>query len=85
MLEKRAPFRADHLAALQHGAVKGTVALAGAFNEPCDGAVILFHSDACSKADVEDFARRDPYVTNGLVPEWSVSEYMAVTGSLHNP
>ena len=44
MLEKRAPFRADHLAGLQQGAVGGTVALGGAFNEPCDGAVILFLS-----------------------------------------
>lgn len=61
---------------------EGKCALGGAFNDPADGAVVLFDSEKCSKEEVEAFAEQDPYVTNGLVPEWTVSEYMAVTGTL---
>lgn len=61
---------------------EGKCSLGGAFNEPCDGAVVLFDYKQCTKAEVEEFARSDPYVVNGLVPEWTVSEYVAVVGSL---
>eukprot|EP00632_Arachnochrysis_sp_CCMP2950_P012136 CAMPEP_0185694194 /NCGR_PEP_ID=MMETSP1164-20130828/3740_1 /TAXON_ID=1104430 /ORGANISM="Chrysoreinhardia sp, Strain CCMP2950" /LENGTH=71 /DNA_ID=CAMNT_0028361025 /DNA_START=193 /DNA_END=408 /DNA_ORIENTATION=- len=63
-------------------AEEGKCALGGAFNEPCDGAVVLFDQAACTRAEVEAFARSDPYVLEGLVPEWSVSEYVAVVGTL---
>ena len=35
---------------------------------------------AQEKAVVEDFARTDPYVTNGLVKSWRVREWMTVAG-----
>ena len=38
----------------------GKVALGGAFNEPCGGAVILFNADACSTEEIRDFALGDP-------------------------
>lgn len=79
MLEKRGPYRAAHLEGLQQLGSK--VALGGAFNDPCDGAVILFDA-SCTKDEISDFASSDPYVVNGLVSEWSVSEYMAVVGDL---
>ena len=85
ILEKRAPFRADHLRGLQESAARGEIALAGAFNAPADGAVFLFDASKCTKQDVELFAATDPYVENGLVPKWDVCEYMAVAGTLHNP
>jgi len=94
ILERRGPFRAAHIAGLQRMADEGKCLLGGAFNDPADGAVVFFDADKCSKRDVEDFAnvrlsltlphslQADPYVTNDLVPEWSVSEYMAVVGTL---
>ena len=46
MLERRIPWRADHL------------------------------------AQVETFARNDPYVVQGLVTAWRVREWSAVVGSI---
>jgi uncharacterized protein YciI len=43
-----------------------------------DGAVLLFRGD--SPAVAEDFARVDPYVTNGLVRKWRVREWTTVAG-----
>ena len=34
------------------------------------------------KAVAEDFARSDPYVTNGLVARWHVREWSTVAGNL---
>ena len=82
MLEKRDPFRAANFKEINRMNEQGKVALGGAFNDPCDGAVILFHSTTCTKQEVIEFAKVDPYVTAGLVTQWSVSEYMAVVGSL---
>ena len=39
ILEKRTPYRPDHIAALQAGEASGKIALGGAFNEPADGAI----------------------------------------------
>lgn len=61
---------------------QGTCALGGAFNDPCDGAVVLFDMDRCTKDDIEKFALSDPYVVNNLVTEWSIVEYVAVVGTL---
>jgi uncharacterized protein YciI len=44
-----------------------------------DGAVILFRGD--SPAAAEDFARRDPYVVNGVVTRWYVREWTTVVGA----
>jgi uncharacterized protein len=43
-----------------------------------DGAMLLF--SAPSKDLVEDFARKDPYVTGGLVTEWRVRAWTTVIG-----
>lgn len=50
----------------------------GALTEPTDTAVLFFKAQ--DKAVVEDFARTDPYVTNGLVKAWRVREWMTVAG-----
>ena len=43
-----------------------------------DGAVLLFQGD--SPAAAEAFARQDPYVQDGLVPEWKVRPWTVVIG-----
>jgi len=47
--------------------------MAGAFANPVDGAALVFRAEGPSV--VEDFARKDPYVTNGLVTNWRVREW----------
>ena len=61
---------------------EGKVAIAGAFNDPCDGAIFLFNADKITKEEIEAFARSDPYMTAGLIKEFSVCEYMGVVGSM---
>jgi uncharacterized protein YciI len=48
--------------------------------DPIDGAVLMFQGENASVA--EDFARTDPYVTNGLVAGWRVREWTTVVGEL---
>jgi uncharacterized protein YciI len=57
---------------------RGQLLLGGAFADPVDGAVLFF--SAPSKDVVEAFAKVDPYVTGGLVTEWTVREWTTVIG-----
>ncbi len=76
---RRAPFRDEHLrlASLAHD--RGEIVFAGALAEPADRALIVFH--AADKSKVEAFARRDPYVANGLVKKWEVRPWTVVIGN----
>jgi uncharacterized protein YciI len=79
ILEKRAPHRAAHLSLAKEAHAAGRLILAGAFDPPTDGALLIFKVD--SAADVEDFVRRDPYVKNGLVTGWRVKPWSVVIGA----
>lgn len=76
--ERRKPFRGAHLEHARGAAARGELVLGGAFANPIDGAVILFRGD--SPAAAEQFAKRDPYVTNGIVKKWYVREWTTVVG-----
>lgn len=76
-VQRRAAFRAEHLAAAQRARQEGRLLLAGAFDPP-DGALLVFK--AASAAEVEAFARADPYVRNGLVTSWRVRPWTVVVG-----
>jgi uncharacterized protein len=77
-VEKRAPFRAQHLALATAAHQRGEMILAGALAEPADGAVLVFKGEGPGVA--EEFARNDPYVLNGLIKEWSVRPWTVVIG-----
>ena len=77
-IEKRAPYREEHLAYANKAYKRGALMMAGALAEPDDGAVLVFKGD--SPVVAEDFARDDPYVVNGLVAEWNVRPWMVVCG-----
>ena len=77
-VERRAAFRDEHLAKAWVSHANGGLVLGGALADPPDGAVLLFRGE--SKAVAEDFARTDPYVTNGLVTKWRVREWTTVAG-----
>jgi hypothetical protein len=76
--DKRAPFRAGHIAHAKAAVARGDLVLGGAFAKPVDGTVLLFKGDAPEVA--ETFAKADPYVTNGLVTRWRVREWTTVIG-----
>ena len=77
-VERRAPFRTEHLALAKAAYDRGELVLGGALADPVDGAVLVFRDD--SPATAEAFARADPYVRNGLVTHWRVRAWNTVVG-----
>ncbi len=77
ILERRKPFREEHLALLRRLHGEGKLVMAGAF-QPVDGALLLFRAEA--PADVEAFVKADPYARNGLVTRWHVREWTVAVG-----
>lgn len=76
---RRAPFRQEHLRLANEARERGEIILAGALAEPADRALIVFH--AADKGTAEAFARKDPYVVNGLVKKWEVRPWNVVVGN----
>ena len=77
-VEKRTPFRAEHLALAQKMQQEGTLYMGGALSDPADEAILVFKSDSPQSA--EDFAKNDPYVKNGVVVSWTVRPWNVVIG-----
>jgi uncharacterized protein YciI len=77
-VERRAPYREEHLALGRASHARGELVLGGALADPVDGAVLLFRGD--SPAVAEAFALSDPYVRHGLVTRWSVRTWTTVVG-----
>ena len=75
-VERRAPFREEHLRLAREAKARGELLMGGAFADPVDGAVLLFRGDDPSV--VEAFVRRDPYVTNGVVTRWRIRAWTVV-------
>jgi uncharacterized protein YciI len=78
-VEKRAPYRAQHLELARDAHARGELLLAGALSDPAAGAVLVFR--ARDQGTVEEFARRDPYVQNGLITRWRVRPWTVVIGN----
>ena len=77
-IERRTPFRDEHLALAQKAYQNGSLVMAGALADPPDGAVLVFRGD--SPAVAEEFVNNDPYVKNGLITEWHVRPWTVVVG-----
>jgi uncharacterized protein YciI len=86
-VERRQPHRSAHLALVDAAHRDGRIIFAGALKpaaaasgpvSPGAGALLLFRTN--DAADVERFAREDPYVVNGLVKSWCVREWSTVVG-----
>lgn len=75
---RRAEFREMHLRMAREVRERGDLVLAGAFDNPVDRALLIFRVD--DKRKVEDFARNDPYVVNGLVKKWEVRPWKVIVG-----
>jgi uncharacterized protein YciI len=77
-IEKRAQYRDEHLQYANNAYDKGELVMAGALADPADGAVLVFKGETPKVA--EQFAEKDPYVTNGLITEWNVRPWTVVFG-----
>ncbi len=82
-IERRAAFRAVHLALATQAHQRGEMLLAGALADPADGAVFIFNGP--TPAAAEAFAQSDPYVLNGLVKSWRVRNWNTVIGEGSTP
>lgn len=77
-VEKRAPYREEHLNYANTAYERGDLVMAGALDEPADGAVLVFKGEGPFVA--EEFAKNDPYVRNGLITGWRVRPWTVVIG-----
>jgi len=77
-VQRRAPHREEHLRLANEAHRRGELLLAGALDQPADGALILFRGDGPGAAIL--FAQNDPYVMNGLVKHWEVRAWTVVVG-----
>lgn len=77
-LERRAALREQHLALAWDATESQGLVLGGALGDPVDTAMLLFEGEDGSQA--EAFARRDPYVREGLVTAWRVRPWTTVVG-----
>lgn len=77
-VERRAAFRAEHLALARAAVERGELLAGGALADPVDGAMLLFKAD--TPAVAEAFAKADPYVENGIVTRWRVRKWTTVVG-----
>jgi len=75
---RRMAVREQHLRLVRDAHERSLLLLAGALGDPPDGALLVFRSD--NAAAVEDFARADPYVREGLVTAWQVRPWNVVIG-----
>ena len=79
MVEKRGPYREEHLAGAQRGFDEGKIVMAGALTDPVDAGVFVFKN--CTKEEVEAFVKADAYYKAGLIPGYSIRPWMVVVGN----
>jgi uncharacterized protein YciI len=68
---KRIPFHKKHIELVESFEKKGVHVIGGSMF-PNDGAILWFQCD--SKDTVEDFIKKDPFVTEKLVKMWEIDE-----------
>lgn len=83
MVERRAPYRAEHLALAQAAADAGELILGGAFDQPADASMLVFRGPNPEVA--ERFAAADPYVRHGVISQWRVRPWTVVIGQAYTP
>jgi len=77
-IEKRQPYRAEHLSMAGEAHDRGELLLGGALTDPADQAILLFKGEDDSAA--QEFAKNDPYVKNGVVKFWEIRKWTVVIG-----
>ena len=62
-----------HLAAARAQTESGNILIVGVYGNPPEGATFIWKETP--EADIKAFVETDPYVTNGLVPDWSIKPF----------
>jgi len=75
VVEKRGPYRADHIGLVREFVDRKECVAGGAFADPVDGAMIVF----TSRKAAEVFEASDPYVANGIVTTSNIREWSTVS------
>ena len=78
-VERRAAFRAEHLALAKAATERGELRLGGAYADPADGAALVFRGEDDGVARA--FVAADPYVRSGIVTSWRVRSWSVVVGA----
>ncbi|MCW8817801.1 MAG: YciI-like protein [Ignavibacteriaceae bacterium] len=78
-MTRRGQFREEHLKLANASNQRGEMILAGAFSDPPDKALLIFH--VADKSIIEEFIKNDPYVNNGLVTKWEIRPWTVVIGN----
>jgi len=65
VLERRGPYRSEHLALAQQWKDDGRLVSAGALGSPPSGGMFVFAVD--DPAQIDAYVAADPYVANGIV------------------
>ena len=77
LVERRAPYREEHIGLVREWTADGRMLMAGALGDPPHGGLLVFASD--DPADAEEFAAVDPYVRSGIVTSWRVEPWNVVS------
>jgi uncharacterized protein YciI len=70
-IERVMPHFAAHKARWKEYTDKGTLLMIGPFSDPIHGAMAIFKT----REAAEEFAKGDPFVTNGIVKSWTILEW----------
>ncbi|SHF65132.1 YciI-like protein [Streptoalloteichus hindustanus] len=77
-VQRRAEYRAEHLALARRAHERDGLVLAGALTDPVDRGVLVWSVE--DPAVIERFVEQDPYVRNGLVTSWAIRPWTVVVG-----
>jgi uncharacterized protein len=80
MLERRTPHRAAHLKYAQDAVDNNILIAGGALVPDVKRGLLIFC--AADPTMVDNFARNDPYVVEGLVTDYKISEWAIAVGKL---
>lgn len=78
-IEKRVPYRGEHLQLAAQAKDEGLLILGGALADPPDLALLIFQCD--TTGPVENFVKNDPYIIHGVVTKWEIRPWTVVVGN----
>lgn len=80
-LEKRVPFREQHLQAGQTQVDAGKLILAGPYGDPVEGGMFVW-KDSTEQVlqEIEAYVKADAYFINGFITSWSIKPYTVLVG-----
>jgi uncharacterized protein YciI len=76
VVERRAPYRAEHLELVRQCKHDGRLLLAGAIGDPISGGALAFRVD--EETDIDEFMNADPYVREGVITGHRVEPWHVV-------